>query len=531
MRPRPGVSPAPSWLLVGLLLGGPALAADPPSGFLPRFDLDPGRSEVLPPEVDLIRLAFHGEYQLRGQLQSDPPLLPPASDPGASSLGQQGKILQWFRVTPRLQITTHAEIVGQIDLLRGLVAGATTRHVEAAATPESRANPLTVDPRWLYVELPSKVWRIRLGAQPLHQGLGLLFNDGDHPTLFGDYQRGDSAAQAQLSLRPGGRTGRLSLWASGGVILRDAWARLTDGDLARQGMAGLTLGSDTNHAGVFGAIRSQRRQEDARAVERPFLERLEAQVLGLHGRFAARAPGASAYLFGEGEAALVRGEIQESGGEPRRLLAWGGALRLGVAHEATTRGERFADAVASVAWGNASGDNNPQDGVERRFGMSPNHNVGLVLFDHLLHAQTARAATLARGIPAGERPAGVVLSPSNGGVAGASYVNPTLVLRPGPRLDVKFGVVVAQATADVVDPYRLISTGQRGNHLGGPSSRRDLGLELDGGVEWRHPLSFGMSLQLGVQAGVLFPGGAFEDASGAVLGPQGLAVSRVGFQY
>jgi hypothetical protein len=96
---------------------------------------------------------------------------------------------------------------------------------------------------------------------------------------------------------------------------------------------------------------------------------------------------------------------------------------------------------------------------------------------------------------------------------------------------VKFGVVVAQATADVVDPYRLARTGQRASHSGGPASSRDLGIELDGGVEWRHPLSFGMSLQLGVQAGVLFPGGAFEDASGAVLGPQGLAVSRVGFQY
>ncbi|MCS6898230.1 MAG: hypothetical protein RMJ98_00140 [Myxococcales bacterium] len=532
MPARSGASPSPCWwLLAGLIFASPASALDPPSGFLPRFDLDSGRSRVLPPEVDLIRFATHGEYQLRGQLQSDPILQPPAAEPGAASLGQRGKILQWFRTTPRLQITTQAEIVGQIDLLRGLVTGATTRYMDAAAIPESRANPLTIDPRWLYFELLRKIGRLRIGLQPVHQGLGLLFDDGDHPTLFGDYQRGDSAVQGQFTLRPGGRTGQVALWASGGAIFRDSWARLTEGDLAWQGMAGLTLGAETNQVGAWGALRSQRRREEARAVEHPLLERLDAQILDVHGRFATKAPGANVYLFGEGEVALLRGELQEYRSEPQRLLSWGTVLRLGIAHEAGAREERFADAVVSVAWGNASGDNNPQDGTARRFAMHPNHNVGLVLFDHLLHVQTARAATLARSIPAQERPPGFALYPTNGGVAGATYFNPTLVLRPGSRLDLKIGWVIAQATADLVDLYRLLGSGQRTNHLGGAPSQRNLGIELDGGLEWRYPLDFDMSLQLGVQAGVLFPGEAFENVMGAALAPQGLVISRVGFQY
>jgi hypothetical protein len=40
-----------------------------------------------------------------------------------------------------------------------------------------------------------------------------------------------------------------------------------------------------------------------------------------------------------------------------------------------------------------------------------------------------------------------------------------------------------------------------------------------------------MALHLGAQAGVLFPGGAFEDATGARMPPQYVAASRVGFQY
>lgn len=530
MRTCPGVLPLAPLLLAALVQGPEARASEPPSGFLPRFNLDTGRSSVLPPEVDLIRLSSHGEYQLRGQLQSDPPLLAPPSDPGATTLGQRGKILQWLRFTPRLQITTQAEIVAQIDLLRGLAAGATTRHIEAAATPESRANPLTIDPRWLYLEISAKLWKLRIGQQPLHLGTGLVFNDGDHPTLFGDYQRGDSAERARFTLKPGGRTGRLTLWASGELIFRDSWARLTGGDRAWQGMAGLLVGSDTNQIGAFGAVRRQGRRPEEPSPGAIRLERLDSQLLDLHGRFATRAPGASAYLFGEGEAALQRGEVREADAPRERLAAWGASMRLGVAHEATRGAERFADVVLAVAWGHASGDGDPDDGVAHRFVMHPNHNVGLVLFDHLLHAQTARAATVLRGFPPTERPPGVALHPTNGGVAGATYVNPTVLLRPTPRLDFKVGLLVAQATADLLDPARS-AAGQRAAHQGGSPLRRDLGLELDGGVEWRVPLAHDMALHLGAQAGVLFPGGAFEDATGASLPPQYVAASRVGFQY
>jgi hypothetical protein len=52
------------------------------------------------------------------------------------------------------------------------------------------------------------------------------------------------------------------------------------------------------------------------------------------------------------------------------------------------------------------------------------------------------------------------------------------------------------------------------NYGGGDPKRHDLGIELDGGVEARFSLRFGVRVSLGAQAGVLFPGGALADASG-----------------
>ncbi len=66
---------------------------------------------------------------------------------------------------------------------------------------------------------------------------------------------------------------------------------------------------------------------------------------------------------------------------------------------------------------------------------------------------------------------------------------------------------------------------------GAPSTSHDLGLELDFGAELRIPVEFGMTFQLGAQAGVLLPGHALDDARGRSLGAQSLAIGRFGLQY
>ena len=91
--------------------------------------------------------------------------------------------------------------------------------------------------------------------------------------------------------------------------------------------------------------------------------------------------------------------------------------------------------------------------------------------------------------------------------------------------------MIAQATADIVDPYLLTTTGSYVNYRGGNPRKKDLGVELDAGVEARFPLRAGLNLALGAQGGVLFPGGAMENALGERLKTQWVTIARGGLQF
>jgi hypothetical protein len=520
------------------VLSAPSLAlADEPREFLPRFDLDDARIAPKKLEADVFRIQVHGEYQLRGVLQSDVPLLAPVLEPGAKTLGQKATIQHWMRLTPRIQIFEFAEIIGQIDVPRGFF-GDTTRWVDAARDPMTEQNPVQVDARWLYVDLWTKVGLLRVGQQPNHFGMGMVANDGDHPSLFGDYRGGDISERALFATRPLGPKSKLAVLIAGDIVYRDQYARYGDGDRAYQALGGLVFGSEHNQvSGVF-AARHQTRDRTSIDQLTPFTEALDIRLVDVGGRFSSKAPGSSSWVFGEGEAAgtwgttsLTRTLAETRTGDPEKVRAFAGALRFGVAHESDDDKVRYADVTASLAFGYATGDANPYDGTQKRFVMNPNFRVGLVLFDHVLAWKTARAATLATDPAiAGRGAPGAELLPTNGGVAGATYVNPTIVYRPMRTLDLKGGVVLATSTSDVVDPYRAGALGQIRNYDGGDPTRRDLGVELDGGVEWRYQLDTSLTLQLGAQGGVLFPGHAFDDANGKGLGTQFLTMGRVGMQ-
>jgi hypothetical protein len=245
------------------------------------------------------------------------------------------------------------------------------------------------------------------------------------------------------------------------------------------------------------------------------------------------------YAYGAFEVATIQGKTDAIRSTPefneQDIKSWGGAVQLGVVKKATgAEGERFGRFVAQVEGGYASGDANPYDGTIKRFTFDPNHQIGLVLFPYYMHFQTARAATNAANPELVARPLpGSRFLVSNGGVFGASYLNPVVVFRPLPTLDLKAGAVIAVASSDVVDPYRTaIAAGGNGDqsYYGGSPKSRDLGLELDGGVEWRVRLQL-ITLQLGAQAGVLLPGHAFDDAKGNRAKAQSVVVGRFGVQF
>jgi hypothetical protein len=518
---------------------------------LARFILETPRSPVSPPSLGVIRFQVHGEYELRYEHLSTFPLDASAfvvnARPGTTTdpLGQNDFATHWLRVTPRFQVSDKLEIVGQIDVVTGLVAGDLAHDTSADQTPRDSVDGLSnVQPRWLYVDYKSKIGLLRVGQQPSHWGMGIVANDGDHASLFGDYRYGDIVERVLYATKPGGARSPLTLAVAGDVVYRDPYAILLNGDHAYQGVLAASLGDGANQIGLYGVYRHQTRALTSDSSLYPYNETIDVGIIDVAGRFAAPVPATAAFVFGAGEVATFVGSTnaerttaQALSGSQTQLRQYGGAVQLGVAHVAHMADGRdkrpldvqFGDVVGQIEVGYASGDSNPYDDVERRFTFNPNHKVGLLLFDEIMRFQTARAATAAQNplLGNGSRPPpGSDLLASSGGVFGAQYVNPTVTVRPKRWLDLKGGVVIAQATADVVDPYRLATQGAYVNYLGGDPRRHDLGVELDGGVETRFRLERGLRFMLGAQAGVLFPGGALADASGQAMSTQWITVVR-----
>lgn len=566
-------------MALALVVAVPARADDEPEPDvpvdLPRLVLDSGRIGVPAADPDAYRLFMRGEYQLRFQAQRSFPLAASASaidaQPGLveQSIGQNAFVHHWLRVTPRLQLRDTLEITAQLDLVTGVVVGDLARDTRADLTPRDEYNGFSnLQPRWLYATYRLPFGIVRIGQQPNHWGMGILANDGDHPLLFGDYRYGAISERLLFATKPGGKDSDFYIALAGDLVFRDNNARLTRGEQAFQGVLAAFYEKGPNKLGLFSTFRHQKNDRTSGSSLFSYTDDIDAIAIDVHGRYGTAVAGdANTFFVAETEAAyilgqtnLIRTQQQALEGSKTQVRSFGGAVSFGFLHRSwaqgfwndkggaqsakeasldylgtpSEKGVAYGDLVGQVELGYASGDADPYDGTQKRFVFDPNHRIGLLLFDELVRFQTARSATAATDplLTNAQRPTpGVNLLPTNGGVAGAQYVNPTFIFRPRHWLDLKTGMVVAQATSDVVDPYRVATSGNYVNYRGGDPKRKDLGVELDGGVEARFPLRYGMKAQVGAQAGVLFPGGAFENADGVRLPVQWIAVGRLGLLF
>ena len=504
---------------------------------LPRYLLDDGRMPHNVPHDGVVSFTMRGEYQLRLRANAPLPLIAPVGQAAGSELGQQYYLYHWLRLRPQLQYGKLWRLVGEIDLPRGMVAGQNTHLVDAARDNLAETRFWDVHPRQLFFEYQAPIGMFRLGQQTSHWGMGLLADDGDHPTLFGDYRRGNLVERLLFATKPLGADHPLGLALAGDVVFEDEAADLIDGDVALQAVAALRWEAPMWEVGVYGVIRHQYTEHQA-ALTR-YRDELTIGVLDVTGKFQTPMPGQpDDYLFGQAELAFVVGSTsylrtanQLDNGEREDIRSFGASAHLGAVHTAEDSGGRYGKMVAQLAWGYASGDADPFDGVSRRFTFHQNHNAGLVLFDHVMAWRTARSATLAGAPGLVNRPdAGLRFLPSEGGIFGATYLNPTAVFRPVREVDLKAGLLLATTTADFVDPYEAGALGDYRNFDGGDAGGHNLGVEVDLGIDSRIDLSDFTRLQLGAEAGVLFPGNAFEDGDGGGLDPQWLLNTKLGFQ-
>src|SRR5690606_28075239 len=110
-------------------------------------------------------------------------------------------------------------------------------------------------------------------------------NDGDHPSLFGDYQSGDIVERILFATRPFGSSSPFVVAVAGDLVFRDEQAELVDGDRAFQGVLSLSYDKGGQQLGVYGVYRNQRRDREAVDALTPFTEKLDVFVIDVAGKF------------------------------------------------------------------------------------------------------------------------------------------------------------------------------------------------------------------------------------------------------
>jgi hypothetical protein len=167
----------------------------------------------------------------------------------------------------------------------------------------------------------------------------------------------------------------------------------------------------------------------------------------------------------------------------------------------------------------ASGDRDPTNQTPlTQYLFSEDANVGLLLFEHVLSFQTARAAAASNEIL--RRLGGKILSPdavnTRGAFTNAFAIFPQVDVRPTKTLLIRAGVLAAWAPAPLVDPSASLQArdgvtieDDLVNYAGGkPASY--YGTEIDWRLSWRLLNHFVFDFE----GAVLFPGAALADENG-----------------
>jgi hypothetical protein len=500
---------------------------------------------------ELVLYGFvHGEWELRFDALSAIPLPPLPGQPDTDSLGQQLYASQWFRLRGEFGLRPHLRLVVHADLLRGVLFGDTAQGIAPSAWRRDRRIGFDGDAgcarearcerqsagfllRQFYLAWNTRAGELRVGQQGFHWGLGIAANDGDQRPFFGDTQFGDLVERVSFVGRPLGPRHPLSIGVAADVVFDEGPFDLRRGDVLAQGVASVlwqrgegapitaaaggtrtTVIGRERALGTFLAVRSGTDRSGAR---------LDLATIDVYARWDVREPGGGrvfaafegAYTFGSTELALSPTRTRE------RVVQLVGAAQLG-------RSSDHLDVLLEL--GHASGDARANDGVQSRGVFDGDHRVGLLLFPEVLNWLTARA--VASALPmAGDDARALALVPSSGGVAGATYLAPTILWRPEAWIELRLGAVVARTSGPQIDLVaERLGLGRR-NWRGGDASQRDLGLELDAALLLSTELRDRVTLTGGLEGGVLFAGRALDDAFGVPLGDISLVRARVGLRF
>jgi hypothetical protein len=458
-----------------------------------------------------------GHARLRFETMNDPVLDTSGTTSGRGQWASS-RLIAGANVKPTETLAFDVEI----EALSGAFAGQTTSLGTAADAKPFRvrrdgpADLTLVLPRALAITATfPKAGQLRAGIQSFSWGTGMLANDGKGDTVFGDPDQGNVNARVLFATQPFKNTAGapamqqgLSFFAAADLVVRDDNAFLYEGDLAVAGLFGLRA---TSPRGEVGALFVGRWQRDHADPLRPTPATTTAFPVDVYGKVRVTPNEGEHHVTLEGEAAVVQGRstrpwFEATVPEGARVLSAGMVSRVRYDNDAH-------HLTAVVESGFATGDNNPRDGVSRTFSMHSDHEVGLLLFEHVLPLLSANAVDRASDPQLVATPLpGARNAVNQGQVSNAVYLYPTLRWRPVPALDLRAGWLSAWSAGDAADPFL---TGLAGGYAvgwgGGDASRRHLGDELDASARVHLKATGDLAVDLGAEGGIFLPGGALAD--------------------
>lgn len=416
----------------------------------------------------------------------------------------------------------------EVDALSGIFAGDRT---DLGTTLDEDTLRYRLDQRFglgtatlrqAYVEARLPFGLFRVGRQSFTWGEGMLANGGGGEPDFGDRYYGDLVNRIVFGTKPLALTSlpplarELTVFVGGDLVHRDENADYELGDRAYQGVIGLRTQTEDLALGVFQSVRTQEDREDPdRGGRRSTVDAfatdvwLRATIARLGRARTFRVEGEAAWIYGETTRPLSDATIDGAD-----VAAFGAIARL-----------RYDDADSRLTvkneLGYASGDNDLNDDTVRDFRFDPDYQVGLILFDQVLHRMSARSTDRVSdpsllAVP----PAGVRYRVTQGSVTNAVYLNPVVRYQPVAPLDLRFGYLYAHAAGDVIDPYSAARVGGFNATYGGRSpGSRQLGHELDAAAYYTYDIVASLAVRVGAEGGLFLPGEAFDGVGGSSMDP------------
>jgi len=451
---------------------------------------------------------------------------------------EQTKLLAhrlWLR--PEATIASGLEFKGELQLASGLLSyNEPHPFFRTAGGPDSNTNygpPRSSDGaafgkrahygdqlalRKLYLTWTTMLGQLRVGRMPSHWGMGLLANGGDDETQdwgmprFGrDRNYGDVVdrlvfiGQPLMFIDDNKWTRRWQVGIGIDSVVRDERIWRDAGDQAMQTIGVLRYaGPKDREVGIYVARRDMTDRDGA------FLDVWAYDAFG-QGSYEL----GDVEIYGKGEIAWVDGTTSIGRNVAVQEMV---VQQLGYAVQAGARYNPLSLAF-DVELGYASGDTDSGDTYQRGFSFDPEYNPSLILFDELRAAETVASAAHASDPEFKAYPDEAVRHlPSRGSVSNAIYVRPTLRYVLDQSVRTRVALMWARSEEDVYDPYNSSATlgagGTPHNFQGGLGSDRDLGIEVNAGIDFLHRFDQWVELNIGLQGGMLWPGMAFANAGG-----------------